>query len=80
MSENEKEKVKKKVWFAENVKLPMEAGMLCTIDGDTFYLFMKSTWIGDSGTLLHIMNKNTSLFNIINIDESSKEALGTCQQ
>ena len=32
-SENKKEKVKKKVWFAENVKLPAEAGMLCTIDG-----------------------------------------------
>ena len=29
----------------ENVKMPMEAGMLCTIDGETFHLFMKNTWI-----------------------------------
>ena len=28
MSENKKEKVEKKVWFAENVKLPMEVGVM----------------------------------------------------
>ena len=34
--ENEKESTKKKVWFTEDVKQPSEAGMMCTIDGDTF--------------------------------------------
>ena len=42
MLENKKEKVKKKVPFTENVKLPMEADMLCTINDDTFYLFTKN--------------------------------------
>ena len=27
----------KKVWFAEDVKQPLEAGLMCTIDGDTFF-------------------------------------------
>ena len=35
--ENKKENVKKKVWFAEDVKEPAEAGMMCTIDGNTFF-------------------------------------------
>ena len=43
--------------------------MLCTIDGDTFYLFTKSTWIGDSGALYHITNNVTGLFDITDIDE-----------
>ena len=42
-----KEKVKRKVWIAENVNMPVEAGMLYTIDGDTFFLFIKNMWIGD---------------------------------
>ena len=47
-----REKVKKKVWFAKNNKMPIDAGMLCTIDSDTFYLFMKNT---DSGFSCHII-------------------------
>ena len=35
MAEGKKSKVKKNV-LLENVKVPMEAGMLCTIDGDIF--------------------------------------------
>ena len=50
MLENEKEKVKQKVWFKENVKLHWEAGMLCTIDGETSYLFIRNMWIRDSGS------------------------------
>ena len=64
-----KEKVKKKVWFAENVKMPMEASMLCTINGDTIFLFTKNTLIRDSGALCHIMNNHTSLFDITDINK-----------
>ena len=35
MSENKKEC--KKVRFAEDVKQPSEAGIMCTIDGDTYF-------------------------------------------
>ena len=62
-------KVNKKVQFVENVKMSTEAGKLCTIDGDTFYLFTKSTWIGDSGALCHIMNDDVGLFNVIKINK-----------
>ena len=41
MTENKKENIKKKVWFAD-VKQPAEAGMMCTIDGDTFFSIMKT--------------------------------------
>ena len=34
--------------FTENVKKPIEAGILCNIDGETFHLFPKKMWIGDS--------------------------------
>ena len=37
MTEIKKENVKKKAWFAEDIKKPMEAGMMGTIDGDTFF-------------------------------------------
>ena len=46
----------------------MKAGMLCTINGDTFYLFTKNTWIGYSGAL-HITNDDTSLFDIFDISK-----------
>ena len=53
----------------ENVKMPMEAVMLCTFNGDTHHLFTKNTWIGDSRALCHTTNNDTNLFNIININE-----------
>ena len=43
--------------------------MLCTINGDTFYLLMKNTWNGDSRASCHIMNDNTNLFDVIGINE-----------
>ena len=65
MSESKKECKNTKVWFAEEVKQPLEAGMMCTIDGDTFSLFTKNTWIGDSGassmTILAYMTSPTSM-------------------
>ena len=70
--ENKKENVKKKVRFMEDVKQPSEAGIMCTIIGVTFFSFMKNTWIGDSSAMCHITNTNddTSLFDIIDINES----------
>ena len=41
--ENDKESVKNKVHFTEDGKQPSEAGIMCTIDSDTFYLFMNNT-------------------------------------
>ena len=49
----------KKVWFAEDVKQPLEAGLMCT-----------NTWIRDSGESCHITNDDTGLYDIIDIDES----------
>ena len=40
-TKNKKESVKKKVLFTEDVKEPFKAGMMCTIDSDTFYSFTK---------------------------------------
>ena len=37
MSESKKESKEKKVWFEEDVKQHLEANMMCTIDGDTFF-------------------------------------------
>ena len=68
MSENKKRN-KKKAQFAGNIKKPMKAGMLCTIDGETFHSFMKNMLISDSGVLCHIANNNTTLYNIANINE-----------
>ena len=53
----------------ENVKLPTKAGMLCTIDGDTYESFKIIAWLGDSGALCHIPNDDTGLFNVIDINE-----------
>ena len=58
-----------KVWFTEDVKQPSKAGMICTINGDTFYLFTKKSWIGDYG-MCHITNDDTGLLDVININES----------
>ena len=65
--ENRKENVKEKVHFAEDDKQPSEAGMMCTINGDTFFSFTKNMWIGDSSEAC--TNDDTSLFDIININE-----------
>ena len=67
--EKKKENIKKKFQSAEDGEQPSEISMMCTICGDTFFSFTRSTWIGDSGALCLIMNNNTSLFNIIDINE-----------
>ena len=73
---NVKQKIeKKKVWFAEDVKQPSEAGMICTIDGNTFFSFTKNTWIGDSGVSCHTNDKK-GMYDIIDIDESIQGSYG----
>ena len=76
MSESKKECKKKKVWFMEDVKQPSEAGLICTIDGDTFFSFMKNTWIGDSGASCHITNNDTGLYDVMDINESIQGSSG----
>ena len=53
----------------EDVKQSLEVGMMCTIDGDTFYSFTKITQIGDSGASYHITNNNTGLYDVTDMDE-----------
>ena len=43
--------------------------MMCTINGDRFFLFTKNTWIKDSGASCHITNDDTGLYDITDIDE-----------
>ena len=38
MSEGKKESKKKKVLFTQDLKQPSKVGMMCTIDGDTFFV------------------------------------------
>ena len=44
-------KNKKDSRFVEDVKQSSEAGMICTINRDTFISFTNNSWIGDSGAL-----------------------------
>ena len=73
---NVKKKLKKKVRFTEDVKQLLETGMMCTIDGDTFFSFIKNTWLGDSDASCHIANNDTGLYDITNIDESIQGSSG----
>ena len=70
MIKNKKENAKKKVQFAKDGKQPSKAGMMCTIDGDSFYSFGKNTWIGDSIASCNITNNDSGMFNIIQINMS----------
>ena len=75
-SKKEKNSEKKKVRFTVNVKQPLEAGMICTIDSNTFHLFTKNTWIGDSSASCHITNNENGMYDIIDIDESIQGSSG----
>ena len=43
--------------------------MMCTINGTSFHLFMKNTWISDSGASCHITNDENGMYDVIEIDE-----------
>ena len=51
--------------------------MMCTIDGNSFHMFTKNTWIGNSGTSCHITNDETGMFDVIEIQESIQGSSGT---
>ena len=65
-----KKNEKKKVRFVDDIKQPFEAGMMCTINGNTFFSFRKNTWIGDSGAPCHITNDDKGMYDVININKS----------
>ena len=48
--------------------MPTAAGMMCTIDEETF-LVTKNTWIGYLGTTYHITNNDTGLYDVTNINQ-----------
>ena len=51
--------------------------MMCTIDGTSFHLFTKHTWIGDSDASCHITNDEKGMFDVIKIQESIQGSSGT---
>ena len=77
MMENKRESVKRKVWFVIDVRQPSKVGMMCTINGDTFYSFTKITWIGVTGASYQIANNDISMFDITDIDESTQGSSGS---
>ena len=42
----------------------MEAGMMCIIDREMFFSFMKNMWIRGSGISCHITNNNLGLDDV----------------
>ena len=60
----------------ENVEMPVEASMVCMIDGKTFYIFMKK-WIRDSGVSHQIANDDNNLFEATEIHKSIQESSGS---
>ena len=51
------------------MKRPIDAGMLLSINGETFFSFTKNTWIGDLDASCHITNNDTGLYDITNINK-----------
>ena len=50
--------------------------MMCTINGDTFFSFTKNTWIGNSGESCHIMNNDTSFYDVTDINKLIQDSYG----
>ena len=51
--------------------------MMCTMDGTSFHLFTKNTWIGDSSASCHITNDKKGMFDVIEIDKLIQGSSGT---
>ena len=47
----------------------MEAGMVCMIDGETFFSFMENMWIHDLGSSCHIIKHGSGLYDMTNINK-----------
>ena len=45
-----------------------EMGKMCYINGDSFYIFTKITWLGDIGATHNTANNDTGMFYIEQID------------
>ena len=71
--ENEKEIIKKKVWFTADIKQSSEAGMMCTINEDNSYLLQRTC---KSEIFLHHLTLHTSFFHIININKLIQDSSG----
>ena len=50
--------------------------MLCTINDETFHLFTKNTWIGDSGASCYIINDITGVYDVTDINKSVQGCSG----
>ena len=50
---------------------------MCTIDGESFFTFVKNTWIGDSCAFCYIINDDTKMYYITEIDEPVLNSSGT---
>ena len=53
--------------------------MKCTINGCTYPTFTKNTWIGDSGAICHITNNDSSMYDIVCINETISGVSGEVQ-
>ena len=72
--------------FADNLRfktlhadlLPsmQDAGMMETINMQSFHTFTRNTWIGDLGASCHITNDNMGLYVVTNIETSVANKLG----
>ena len=50
-------------------KKPTEASMMCMVDKEMFFLFMKNTQIRNSSASCHITNNDTGLFDVTFINK-----------
>ena len=46
-----------------------EIGMMCTIDGEMFFKFMKHAWISDLHALCNVTINDSGLHDVTNINE-----------
>ena len=78
MSESKKESKKKNVWFVEDVKQPLKAGMMCTIEGDTFFHSQRIP--GLETQVHHVISPMTTLayMTSLTLTRPSKVALVLC--
>ena len=50
--------------------------MMSSIDSNTFFFFLRNTWIRDSGVSCHITNDNNGMYDVIDIDKSIQGSSG----
>ena len=81
-----KKETKRKISIASDLKfkilhadlLPtIEAGLICTIDGEMFFSFTKNMFIGDLDTSCHITDNDSGLYDVFDISELVQCRLGS---